>query len=149
MEHVAGQLAAYVKQHTPLTAVTAPSWTVAELPIARVGDIVRHAEAARGPDIFSAPQAVTVHQVRDADGQPWAPDEKGRCVAAGDSFTNVFSLAPMGWGEGAGLAPHLARALGRPSGRHRPERLGRLRHPQAAQRGAGPRVKIAWPGSSW
>jgi alginate O-acetyltransferase complex protein AlgJ len=31
----------------------------------------------------------------------------------GDSFTNVFSLEPMGWGEGAGLGPQLARALGR------------------------------------
>ena len=31
----------------------------------------------------------------------------------GDSFTNVFSLEPMGWGTSAGLAPQLARALGR------------------------------------
>jgi hypothetical protein len=31
----------------------------------------------------------------------------------GDSFTNVFSLDPMGWGVSAGLAPQLARALGR------------------------------------
>jgi alginate O-acetyltransferase complex protein AlgJ len=42
------------------------------------------------------------------------PDEKADVLLLGDSFTNVFSQAPMGWGEGAGLAPHLARALGRP-----------------------------------
>jgi len=32
----------------------------------------------------------------------------------GDSFTNVYSLGSMGWGESAGLAEHLSRALGRP-----------------------------------
>jgi hypothetical protein len=113
MEQVASQLAAYVKQHTPLTAVTAPSWTIAELPVARVGDIVDMLKLPEGQTFFR-PQAVTVHQVRDADGQPWAPDEKADVLLLGDSFTNVFSLAPMGWGEAAGLAPHLARALGRP-----------------------------------
>ena len=29
----------------------------------------------------------------------------------GDSFCNVFTLGQMGWGEAAGLAPQLARAL--------------------------------------
>ena len=31
----------------------------------------------------------------------------------GDSFTNVFSLDYMGWGEAAGLGPQLAFELGR------------------------------------
>jgi alginate O-acetyltransferase complex protein AlgJ len=32
----------------------------------------------------------------------------------GDSFSNIYSLAPMGWGEGAGFAEHLSAALGSP-----------------------------------
>ncbi|MEI6256450.1 MAG: hypothetical protein WCQ77_07385 [Planctomycetota bacterium] len=32
----------------------------------------------------------------------------------GDSFANIFSVASMGWGEGAGLAEHLSLALGLP-----------------------------------
>ena len=51
MEEVAGQLAAFVQQHTPLPAVTAPTWTVAELPVARVGDIV---------DMLKLPEGQTI-----------------------------------------------------------------------------------------
>jgi alginate O-acetyltransferase complex protein AlgJ len=102
-----------VKQHVPLTVTAAPGWTVAELPIARVGDIVDMLKLPEDQDLFR-PQAVTIQQVRAGDGTPWAPDEKADVLLLGDSFTNVFSQAPMGWGEAAGLAPHLARALGRP-----------------------------------
>jgi len=60
-----------------------------------------------------APQATTVRQVTDG-GQPWRPDPKAEVLLLGDSFANIFSLAPMGWGEGAGLAEHLSLALGLP-----------------------------------
>ena len=113
MEQVAGQLAGYVRQHVPLPVVTAPTWTVAELPIARVGDIVDMLKLPEGQGLFR-PQAVTIHQLRQPGGELWQPDEKADVLLLGDSFTNVFSQAPMGWGEAAGLAPHLARALGRP-----------------------------------
>jgi alginate O-acetyltransferase complex protein AlgJ len=113
MEEVAGKLAAHVRQHVPLPVVSAPTLTVAELPIARVGDIVDMLKLPEAQGLFR-PQVVTVHQVRQPNGEPWQPDEKADVLLLGDSFTNVFSQAPMGWGEGAGLAPHLARALGRP-----------------------------------
>ena len=32
----------------------------------------------------------------------------------GDSFSNVYSMSELGWGEGAGLAEQLAASLGRP-----------------------------------
>jgi hypothetical protein len=32
----------------------------------------------------------------------------------GDSFANIYSLAPMGWGDASGLVEHLALALGLP-----------------------------------
>ena len=32
----------------------------------------------------------------------------------GDSFSNIFSLASLGWGDSAGLVEHLARVLDRP-----------------------------------
>jgi alginate O-acetyltransferase complex protein AlgJ len=113
MEEVAGKLAAHVRQHVPLPVVSAPTLTVAELPIARVGDIVDMLKLPEAQGLFR-PQVVTVHPVRQPNGEPWQPDEKADVLLLGDSFTNVFSQAPMGWGEGAGLAPHLARALGRP-----------------------------------
>ena len=51
------------------------------------------------------PQTVSVHQVIDGAGQPWEPDPEADVLLLGDSFTNMFSLDQMGWGETAGLAP--------------------------------------------
>lgn len=59
------------------------------------------------------PQTVTARQVTDGR-QPWRPDTKAEVLLLGDSFTNIFSLAPMGWGQSAGLAEHLSLALGLP-----------------------------------
>src|SRR5205814_4670211 len=78
----------------------------------RVGDIVDMLKLPEGQTLF-APQKVIVHQVQDEKGQPWQPSDKADVLLLGDSFTNVFSLGAMGWGESAGLAPHLAIALGR------------------------------------
>jgi alginate O-acetyltransferase complex protein AlgJ len=52
--------------------------------------------------------------VLGADGQPWQPSETADVLLLGDSFTNIYTQEPMGWGAAAGLAPHLALALGRP-----------------------------------
>jgi alginate O-acetyltransferase complex protein AlgJ len=60
------------------------------------------------------PQQVMVKQVQDASGNPWEPDAAADVLLLGDSFTNIFSLEGMGWGNAAGLGPHLALALGRP-----------------------------------
>ena len=67
MEEVAGQLAAFVRaarRRCPRSPP--PAWTVAAAPIARVGDIVDMLKLPEGQRLF-APQAVTVHQVRDAE----------------------------------------------------------------------------------
>jgi len=54
-----------------------------------------------------------VWPVRDEAGAPFEPKEDADVLLLGDSFTNVFSLGQMGWGEGAGLGPQLGRVLGR------------------------------------
>jgi len=63
---------------------------------------------------FFVPQSAVVHRVENAAGELWEPDPESDVLLLGDSFTNVFSLEAMGWGTAAGLAPHLAFALGRP-----------------------------------
>lgn len=52
---------------------------------------------------------IAVEQVADAEPDPSSP-----VVLLGDSFTNVFSLKEMKWGERAGLGEHLMMRLGRP-----------------------------------
>ena len=69
------------------------------------------------PDYLRAPlpcQSVTVRQVIDATGRPVEPDPRSPVVLLGDSFTNIYSLAEMGWGDHAGLGEQIALGLGRP-----------------------------------
>jgi hypothetical protein len=113
METVAAGLATFVRAHVKLAeGVAPPRWRVVPTEIARVGDIVDMLKLPEGQRLF-LPQQVVIRQVRDEGGQLWQPKEDAEVLLLGDSFTNVFSQAPMGWGEAAGLAPHLAIALGR------------------------------------
>jgi len=114
MEQVASDLGRFVSQLTSLPPRTAPlELKVVPQPATRVGDIVDMLKLPEGQTLFAA-QTVTVHQVQDAQGNAWEPDESADVLLLGDSFTNIFSLEGMGWGAAAGLGPQLSRALGRP-----------------------------------
>ena len=54
-------------------------------------------------------ETVTIHEVTR-----WQALKDAEILLLGDSFSNIFSLAALGWGESAGFAEHLSRALGRP-----------------------------------
>ena len=58
-----------------------------------------------------APEEATIHEISRANAQ-WRPSTDADVLLLGDSFANIYSLAGMGWGESAGLAEHLSRALG-------------------------------------
>jgi hypothetical protein len=112
MEAVAAELAALVRQTVPLPPVPAPRNQTALVTAERVGDIVDMLKLPEGQALF-LPRKIVLRQVQDDKGQPWQPKETADVLLLGDSFTNVFSLGAMGWGEAAGLAPHLSIALGR------------------------------------
>ena len=42
------------------------------------------------------------------------PSNTAEVLLLGDSFTNIYSLHAMGWGQSAGLAEHLSAALAQP-----------------------------------
>ncbi|MGD8238081.1 MAG: hypothetical protein PVH68_05980 [Armatimonadota bacterium] len=59
------------------------------------------------------PQQVTIRRVVNADtGQPLEPDADAPTVLLGDSFTNIYSVPEMGWGDHAGLGEQIALRLG-------------------------------------
>jgi hypothetical protein len=63
---------------------------------------------------FYRPEMVTITEVW-AGNLPWRPSKDADILLLGDSFSNIFSLDALGWGESAGFAEHLSRALhGRP-----------------------------------
>ncbi len=60
------------------------------------------------------PETVTVRQVLTGDGQFWRPEETAGVLLLGDSFSNIYSLEAMGWGESAGLVEQLSYFLDAP-----------------------------------
>jgi alginate O-acetyltransferase complex protein AlgJ len=47
-------------------------------------------------------------------GRLWKADPSAEILVLGDSFTNIYSLAAMGWGEAAGFAEQVSVEMGRP-----------------------------------
>jgi SGNH hydrolase-like domain, acetyltransferase AlgX len=113
MAATAKSLASFVRARVDLPNVATPTWRTQKEDVARVGDIVDMLKLPDGQTLF-APQRTTIEKVLNAEGAPYEPDAKADVLLLGDSFTNIFTQAPMGWGESAGLGPHLALALGRP-----------------------------------
>jgi alginate O-acetyltransferase complex protein AlgJ len=61
---------------------------------------------------FREEQSVIVTPVRRADGSAWQPDRSSPVLVVGDSYTNIYSSADLGWGASAGFAEQLSRRLG-------------------------------------
>jgi hypothetical protein len=107
MEWVARQLAAYLGTPSPLQVA---GFRVAEKEISGYGDILSMLKLPAG-DNFYHPQKVAIQQVFLGNAL-WRSNEEARVLLLGDSFCNIYSLEPMGWGESAGFAEHLSQALG-------------------------------------
>lgn len=75
-----------------------------------LGDIAAMLKLPKNQAIFR-PETVTIHEI-DSGGVPWRARKEGDILLLGDSFTNIYSLSALGWGESAGFAEHLSRALG-------------------------------------
>lgn len=107
MEFVADNLAAFI-QTTGFTAQT--SFQISAKEVNGVGDIARMLKLPETQSVYR-PETVTIHQVL-ARSAPWRSSKNAEILLLGDSFSNIFSLAALGWGESAGFAEHLSRALG-------------------------------------
>ncbi len=59
-----------------------------------------------------AAEDVIVNPVRGPDGTDWQPDRSSPVLVVGDSYTNIYSAADLGWGTSAGLAEQLSHRLG-------------------------------------
>ena len=84
---------------------------VEPLTVTRRGDLYDMLQLPNLPTRF-IPQTVTVNRIVDADtGAPLEPDPTSSVALLGDSFTNIYSLPDMGWGDHAGLGEQLALRL--------------------------------------
>jgi alginate O-acetyltransferase complex protein AlgJ len=81
--------------------------------VRQLGDIATMLKLPPGQQIY-APQRVEVKQVLTPSGGLWQPEPDAEILLLGDSFSNIYSLSGLGWGEAGGFAEQLSFALRRP-----------------------------------
>lgn len=104
--------------------------------VAGQGDIARLLRHSDAQEAWTS-EKTEVSRVLTRQGRPWKPDRDSEVLLLGDSFTNVYSEAALGWGTGAGLAEQLSFELGRPVDRIAINAGGSWSSRQALARAAG------------
>lgn len=107
METIAQELAA--KLNLP-SVTTAQPLQVTEKKVNGLGDIARMLKLPNAQTLRYA-EEITTHQLTSGNAM-WHPSKTADVLLLGDSFSNIFSQPGLGWGESAGLAEQLGRALG-------------------------------------
>jgi alginate O-acetyltransferase complex protein AlgJ len=113
MELVAERLAAFVNQHVRLPEAPAPGHRIEDREVTNQGDTAAMLDLPRSQRLFPS-ERVVIGRVVGADGGAWRSDRSADVLVLGDSFSNIYSLASMGWGDSAGFVEHLSYALARP-----------------------------------
>ena len=112
MQRVASDLAVSIEREVRLSART-DAYLARQVRVTNEGDTARLLELGPYRSRFP-PQTVGTRRIETASGEAWSPDRTAEVLLLGDSFTNVYSLASLGWGTSAGLAEQLSFDLGRP-----------------------------------
>jgi len=113
MEQAATLLGQFIQRSVPLAGVPSEHFQVDSRDISNTGDIAAMLDLPAGHRL-TQPETVTIHRVLGADGQPWRPVRSADILVLGDSFSNIYSLPSLGWGDSAGFVEQLARVLDRP-----------------------------------
>jgi alginate O-acetyltransferase complex protein AlgJ len=113
MQQVAEALAKFVQQHVTLPPVTPPGYRAERREARSIGDTTAMLDLPPGQALHP-PERVALRFIVNAAGDPWTSSRDADILLLGDSFTNMYSLQTMGWGEAAGLAEQVSYALQRP-----------------------------------
>ena len=146
MRRVASGLAAFIERAAALSA-PAGGYRARRVEVTGRGDTARLLGLAPRRSRYRS-ETVSVTRIETPEGEAWAPERSAEVLLLGDSFTNVYSLASLGWGASAGFAEQLGFALGRPvdrisqndGGAFVPRRLLALEVARDARRLAATRV---------
>jgi alginate O-acetyltransferase complex protein AlgJ len=136
MEAVARELAGHLEDRVEWARPPVRGYRQRVAVVEGVGDIAAMLRLPAPARLFP-PQRVEVARVLAPDGRPWRPDRAAEVLLLGDSFTNIYSDAALGWGSGAGFAEQLSFHLGRPVDRIALNAGGAWSSRQALARAAG------------
>lgn len=113
MERVANHLAAFIEEQVELSSTQSRVYTKTADVITNIGDIAKMLKLPEDQSLFSQ-EHITRHVVQTPSGNLWRPDRESKILFLGDSFSNIYSLAGMGWGASAGFVEHLSAELAQP-----------------------------------
>ncbi len=114
MQHVAETLTRFLIEHGHADRdESSPTWAHETTTVTNRGDLVNMLRLPRVGSVF-ADETVSLHRVLATDRREWKPDTAAGVLLLGDSYSNIYSAASMGWGSSAGLAEQLAWHLNRP-----------------------------------
>ena len=113
MEWVAKDLATFINERIEFVNHQIPPYIKAKVEIENMGDIGKMLMLSENQNLFQ-PEKVTSHIIKDHSGELWESERKAEILFLGDSFSNIYSLVGMGWGESAGFVEHLSAELSRP-----------------------------------
>jgi hypothetical protein len=113
MELVAERLAAFVTERVTLPTVRTPEWRTEDQEVVNSGDTLLMLDLPRRQQHYPAERAL-IRRVLEPDGALWRPDRSADVLVLGDSFSNIYSLASLKWGDAAGLVEQMSYTLARP-----------------------------------
>jgi alginate O-acetyltransferase complex protein AlgJ len=113
MQFVALRLAEYLRANVALDAVPPVGFVVESREQQKLGDVGVMLDLPEGQTRYP-PESVTVRRVLQADGRVWRSSPSADVLLLGDSFSNIYALSSLGWGDSAGLAEQLSYELQRP-----------------------------------
>ncbi|MFO7666953.1 MAG: hypothetical protein R6V76_10070 [Desulfobacterales bacterium] len=113
VELVAEKLKKYISEKVSLPTIPDPGYRRKRSEMTQLGDLAVMLDLPKKQQIFPR-ETVSIRKVFESGGEPWQLQKTADVLVLGDSFSNIYSLEAMGWGEGAGFVEQLSYALKRP-----------------------------------
>ena len=113
MELAAEKLKDFIRERVALPPLPPSGYRAERTTITQLGDLAVMLGLPANQRIFPR-ETVSIRKIFGAGGESWQPQRTADVLVLGDSFSNVYSLGAMGWGEGGGFVEQISYALQRP-----------------------------------
>jgi hypothetical protein len=113
MEEAVARLQDFIAQNVKLTPTRSAAYKSDATEATNLGDIAVMLQLPAKQRLYER-QTVRLSQVLNAHNELWRPTPTSEVLVLGDSFSNIYSLPGMGWGEGAGFVEQLSFHLQQP-----------------------------------